>query len=64
VDVGTTEYASDIYTSANYGGVIPATTDQATVTMLPADGSTIYVTLYTYNGSGWVYSEAQYTSGP
>jgi len=34
------------------------------VTSLPANGSQIYVTLWTYVGGSWQYNQYTYTSNP
>jgi hypothetical protein len=58
--VGTTYGGSDIYTS----GSITTPPLQAPVTTLPANGSTIYVTLYSVNGGQTVQNYYSYVSGP
>ena len=35
----------------------------ATATVLPTDGSTVYVTLWSLVGGQWYYNEYTYTSG-
>ena len=47
------------YQSGNLGNVLTTT-----VYSLPADGSTIYATLYSYVGGNWLYTSSQYVSGP
>jgi lactonase family protein with 7-bladed beta-propeller len=59
VDVGSTAGAHDIYSSGNLG-----TTLTLTVNSLPANGSTIYVTLYSYVGGAWSNNAYTYVSGP
>jgi hypothetical protein len=58
IDVGSTAGGNDIYQSGSLS------TQTQLVTGLPADGSTIYVTLYTYVGSNWINNQYTYTSGP
>jgi len=59
MDVGSTPGGNDIYQSGNLGNVLTTT-----VYSLPADGSTIYVTLYSYVGGQWLYNQYTYVSGP
>jgi hypothetical protein len=64
VDVGSTPSAQDIYTSANYGGPLSGTTTSLTIPWVPTDGSTIYVTLYSYFAGAWTAKGVSYTTGP
>jgi len=57
--VGSTYGGSDIYSSANNLTVL-----STTATNLPANGSTIYVTLYSFLGGQWVQNYYSYVSGP
>ncbi len=57
IDIGSTSGAHDIYSSGNLGNVL---TD--TVSGLPTDGSTIYVTLYTLIGGTWTGNAYSYTT--
>jgi hypothetical protein len=50
---------NDLDSSGNLGNVLTET-----VYNLPANGSTIYVTLYSYVGGQWLSSASTYTSGP
>jgi len=59
LDVGSTPGGNDIWQSGNLGNVL-----QDTVTTLPANGSQIYVTLWTYVGGTWQYNQYTYTSAP
>ena len=59
LDVGSTQGGNDIWQSGNLGNVL-----QDTVTSLPANGSQIYVTLWTYVGGSWQYNQYTYTSNP
>ncbi len=59
IDVGSSAPGgNDLYQSGSLN------TQSATVTDLPANGSTIYVTLYTYVGGSWINNQYTYTSGP
>jgi hypothetical protein len=49
---------NDVYQSGNLGNVLTAT-----VHTLPANGDTIYVTLYSYVGGQWSSTASTYTSG-
>jgi len=55
IDIGSTTGGHNIYSSGNLGNVL---TD--TVSGLPTDGSTIYVTLYSLIGGTWSGNEYQY----
>ncbi len=57
IDIGSTAGAHDIYSSGNLGNVL---TD--TVSGLPTDGATIYVTLYTLIGGTWSGNAYTYTT--
>jgi hypothetical protein len=59
LDIGSTLGGNDIYQSGNLGNVLTTT-----VYSLPADGSTIYVTLWTYVGGQWLNNQYTYVSGP
>jgi hypothetical protein len=59
MDIGTAPNGNTIYTSGNLGNV-----QTTSVNSLPADGSTIYVTLYSYVGGQWLSTSATYVSGP
>ncbi|MGD0932936.1 MAG: hypothetical protein ABR902_20015, partial [Candidatus Korobacteraceae bacterium] len=48
---------NNYYSSGNLGNVLTTT-----ATGLPTDGSTIYVTLFTYVGGQWVYNQYSYTA--
>ncbi len=50
---------NDVYQSGNLGNVLTTT-----VHSLPANGDTIYVTLYSYVGGQWSSTASTYTSGP
>ncbi|MBN2561966.1 MAG: hypothetical protein JXQ75_13660 [Phycisphaerae bacterium] len=54
--VGTSQGAKDIYNQST------GTTQQATVTGLPTDGSAVYVRLNSYINSVWEYNEYQYVA--
>ncbi|HXW93865.1 MAG TPA: hypothetical protein VEK33_25165 [Terriglobales bacterium] len=59
VDIGSTAGGNNIYSSGNLGTAL-----STTVYTLPANGSTIYVSLYSYVGGQWVNNPVTYTSGP
>ena len=59
LDAGSTTGGNDYYQSGNLGNVLTTTTSS-----LPANGSTVYVTLWSYVGGQWFYNEYTYTSGP
>jgi hypothetical protein len=50
---------NNYYQSQNLGNVLTTT-----VYSLPANGSQIYVTLWSLVGGQWYYNEYNYTSGP
>ena len=59
LDVGSTSGGNNYYQSGNLGNVL-----STTVNTLPADGSQIYVTLWSLVNGQWLYNEYTYTSGP
>ncbi len=59
VDIGTSAGGNNIYSSGNLGTALTTT-----VYTLPANNSTIYVSLYSYVGGQWVNNPVTYTSGP
>ena len=59
LDIGNVVGGNQYYQSGNLGNVLTTT-----VNSLPADGSTIYVTLYSYVGGQWLNNQYQYVSGP
>ncbi len=59
MDIGSSAGGNDIYQSGNLGNVLTTT-----VNTLPADGSMIYVTLYSYVGGQWLSNPYTYVSGP
>jgi hypothetical protein len=59
VDIGSTAGGNDVYSSGNVG-----TTLTTTVYTLPANGNTIYVSLYSYVGGQWLNNPVTYVSGP
>jgi uncharacterized repeat protein (TIGR03803 family) len=59
MDVGSTQYGNDIYQSGNLGASLTTT-----VYSLPANNSTVYVTLWSLVGNQWYYNEYNYISGP
>ena len=59
VDIGTVAGGNTIYQSGNLGNV-----QTLTVHSLPANGTTIYVTLYSYVGGEWLSTSCTYISGP
>jgi kumamolisin len=59
VDIGSSAGGNDIYSSGNLG-----TATTTTVYTLPANGTTIYVSLYSYVGGQWLNNPVTYTSGP
>jgi hypothetical protein len=58
IDVGSSVGGSQYYQSQS----VPNTTFSATVSGLPADGRTIYVTMYSQIGGQWVYNQYTYTA--
>jgi len=57
VDIGSTAGAHDYYSSGNLGNVLITT-----INGLPANGSTVYVTLYTQINGAWVNNAYTYTA--
>jgi hypothetical protein len=57
IDIGSTAGAHDIYSSGNLGNVLTTS-----VSGLPTDGITLYVTLYTLIGSTWTGNAYTYTA--
>ena len=57
VDIGSTAGGNNVYSSGNLGNVLTTT-----VYSLPANGSTIYVTLYSYVGGQWLFNSCTYVS--
>jgi hypothetical protein len=59
LDIGSAQYGNNYYQSGNLGNVL-----STTVYSLPADGSNIYVTLWSLIAGQWVNNEYTYVSGP
>ena len=59
LDIGNVAGGNQYYQSGNLGNVLTTT-----VYSLPADGSTIYVTLYSLVGGQWLSNAYTYTSDP
>ena len=59
LDIGSNPGGNQYYQSGNLGMAL-----STTVYSLPADGSTIYVTLYSLVGGNWLSNAYTYTSGP
>jgi hypothetical protein len=59
VDIGSTAGGNNIYQSGNLGTALTTT-----VYSLPANGSTVYLTLYSYVGGQWLNNAYTYVSGP
>jgi hypothetical protein len=59
VDIGSTAGGNDVYSSGNLGTALTTT-----VSTLPANGNTIYVSLYSYVGGQWLNNPVTYISGP
>ncbi len=59
LDIGSVPGGNTYYQSGNLGNAL-----NASVSSLPADGSTIYVTLYSLIGGQWLNNSYTYTSGP
>jgi len=59
LDIGSAPGGNDIYQSGNLGTQL-----STTVYSLPANGNTIYATLYSYVGGQWYYNSYTYVSGP
>ena len=59
LDIGSSQGGNNYYQSGNLGNVLTTT-----VYSLPANGSEIYVTLYSYVRGQWYSNAYTYTSGP
>ncbi len=59
LDVGSSQYGNDYYQSGNLGNVFTTT-----VYSLPANGNTVYVTLWSLVAGQWLNVEYTYVSGP
>ncbi len=59
VDIGSTAGGNDVYSSGNLGTALTTM-----VYTLPANGNTIYVSLYSFVGGQWLNNPVTYTSGP
>jgi hypothetical protein len=59
LDIGSSQGGNNYYQSSNLGNVLTTT-----VYSLPADGSQIYVTLYSLVGGQWYYNSYTYISAP
>ncbi len=59
LDIGSVPGGNQYYQSGNLGNALTTTTYS-----LPADGSTIYVTLYSFVGGQWLNNAYTYVSGP
>jgi hypothetical protein len=59
VDIGSAAGGNDVYSSGNLGTALTTTAYG-----LPANGSTIYVTLYSLVGGQWLSNAYTYVSGP
>lgn len=59
LDIGSSAGGNQYYQSGNLGTAL-----STTVNSLPANGSTIYVTLYSLVGGQWMSNAYTYTSGP
>jgi hypothetical protein len=57
LDIGSTSGGNNYYQSGNLGNVT-----QVTVNGLPSNGSTLYVTLWSYINGQWVYNEYTYVA--
>src|SRR5664280_1783750 len=57
LDAGSTPFGNDYYQSGNLGNVLTAT-----VNGLPSDGSTVYVTLWSFAGGVWENNTYTYTA--
>ena len=56
-DVGSTAGGNNFFANGGYGSIL-----SATVTGLPTDGSTVYVTLWSLMGGTWQYNAYSYTA--
>jgi uncharacterized cupredoxin-like copper-binding protein len=66
-NTGATQYQLWVGSSAggfNIGATAPTAATTATITGLPADGSTIYVRLWSKFAGTWFFNDYTYTSGP
>jgi hypothetical protein len=59
VDIGSSAGGNNIYSSGNLNTALTTT-----VYTLPANSTTIYVSLYSYVGGQWLNNPVTYTSGP
>jgi hypothetical protein len=59
LDIGSAPGGNQYYQSGNLGNVLTTS-----VSTLPANNSTIYVTLYSFVGGQWLSNAYTYTSGP
>jgi hypothetical protein len=59
LDIGSAPGANDVYQSGNLGNTLTTS-----VSSLPANGNTIYTTLYSFVGGQWMSTSASYVSGP
>ena len=59
LDIGSSAGGNQYYQSGNLGNVFTTT-----VNSLPANSTTIYVTLYSFVGGQWLSTSATYVSGP
>ena len=59
LDVGNAPFGNQWYQSGNLGNVLTTTAPN-----LPADGSTLYVTLYSLVGGQWLSNSYTYTAAP
>ncbi len=59
VDIGSAPGGNDVYSSGNLGSALTTT-----VYTLPANSTTIYVSLYSYVGGQWLNNPVTYISGP
>ncbi len=57
IDAGSTQGGNQYFQSGNLGSQL-----SDTVTGLPADGSTVYITLWSQVNGQWLYNEYQYTA--
>jgi hypothetical protein len=57
IDVGSTQFGHDYYSSGNLGNALTVT-----VNGLPTDGSTVYVTLYSLESGQWLSNGYTYTA--
>ncbi len=57
LDAGSTPGGDQYYQSGNLGNIL-----STSVQGLPTNGSTVYVTLYSYAGGQWLYNQYSYTA--